>query len=751
MREQMKNRAVSTEHTDVHLASTALASGDFAAAASLAAAILVDRPHDIAALNILGLVALGRNLPIEAIPFFEQVRAARPKDACIQFNLAEAYRSVGEPAQALRHCKKATSLNPEFVEAHIALGDLLRLLGRYQDARRAYDVALQINSELPIALNGLALAHAAEANAAQAVVCFEAALRMVPQSDVLTRSTLWMNLGRARFELGHAQAGILALLEAIECRRDDATGWRVLAIELNNIKMLPLDRRLADLLLQLFRRPDINPRLLASAAVICLKRQIDVPNMLLASEPFPEEEFSTCSAWPQTMEVLALNTLLVEALVSTPIPDLAFELLFTNLRRALLSRGADRQVEMSEAELVFACALARQCFLNEYIYGVTEEEERVLGALRAQIDDQIAQGVDRDYGRMAICSSYAALDASWVSGVDPAKAPEAFRPLRREQIDEPQQELRLARELTTISPISDGVSKAVREQYEESPYPRWTRCQVAAPRPLKDVLRTALPHLDVEQLALADSPRILIAGCGTGIHTMNVLHTYRNARLTAVDLSRRSLCYGQRKLREYGVDGVALLQGDILDLDQLNERFDLIESFGVLHHMEDPERGLRSLAGKMKVDGILFLGLYSELARASIVECRKLAAEFGYPETLAGLRAARRELMMKAPQTVLDDLLSPASDFWTLSECRDLLFHVQEHRFSLGEIGAMLTRCGFDFLGLELRRPSDRARFQEAFPTREAWRSWQVWQEFETRHPQTFGDTYRIWAQKRRP
>jgi hypothetical protein len=40
-----------------------------------------------------------------------------------------------------------------------------------------------------------------------------------------------------------------------------------------------------------------------------------------------------------------------------------------------------------------------------------------------------------------------------------------------------------------------------------------------------------------------------------------------------------------------------------------------------------------------------------------------------------------------------------------MQECRDLLFHVQEHRFSLPQIGATLEELGLDFVGFEFGGP----------------------------------------------
>ena len=57
-----------------------------------------------------------------------------------------------------------------------------------------------------------------------------------------------------------------------------------------------------------------------------------------------------------------------------------------------------------------------------------------------------------------------------------------------------------------------------------------------------------------------------------------------------------------------------LKQMDILDIGLLDEKFDIIESSGVLHHMNDPLKGLQVLLGVLKNNGFLKLGLYFTFA-----------------------------------------------------------------------------------------------------------------------------------------
>ena len=87
-------------------------------------------------------------------------------------------------------------------------------------------------------------------------------------------------------------------------------------------------------------------------------------------------------------------------------------------------------------------------------------------------------------------------------------------------------------------------------------------------------------------------------------------------------------------------------------------------------------------------------------------------------------------------------------DFYSLSTCRDLLFHVQEHRFTLPQIEAALNDLDLRFLGFELRRSWIRRSFSEFYPEKDALTSLSLWHQFELKNPRTFRGMYQFWVQK---
>jgi ubiquinone/menaquinone biosynthesis C-methylase UbiE len=91
---------------------------------------------------------------------------------------------------------------------------------------------------------------------------------------------------------------------------------------------------------------------------------------------------------------------------------------------------------------------------------------------------------------------------------------------------------------------------------------------------------------------------VLIAGCGTGQHSIIFAQVFSGARILAVDLSMASLCYAKQKTRVLGIHNIEYAQADILELSRLDKRFDIISSSGVLHQPRATTSRIRSAPGK---------------------------------------------------------------------------------------------------------------------------------------------------------
>jgi hypothetical protein len=248
--------------------------------------------------------------------------------------------------------------------------------------------------------------------------------------------------------------------------------------------------------------------------------------------------------------------LLHSLLVSATVRDVALERLLTNVRGALLARSAEAAVEPDV--LAFCCALARQCFINEYVFAATPEEEAAAERLRHSLAEAIASKSAVEPLPVALAACYFALaDLPDADALLERAWPAALEAVLTQQLREPREERRLRETIPRLTAIEDATSVQVRQQYEEKPYPRWVLAPPRrAPVPIDDYFRQRFPFAPFQALGKTDVD-ILIAGCGTGQHPIGMAQRFAGARLLAVDLSLASLGYALRKTRALGLDNVA--------------------------------------------------------------------------------------------------------------------------------------------------------------------------------------------------
>ena len=241
--------------------------------------------------------------------------------------------------------------------------------------------------------------------------------------------------------------------------------------------------------------------------------------------------------------------------------------------------------------------------------------------------------------------------------------------------------------------------------------------------------------------------QILIAGCGTGQHSIETVQRLVGVETLAVDLSLTSLCYAQRKSRALGLTNLQYAQADIMRLGAIGRTFDLIEASGVLHHLADPLAGWRVLVSLLRPHGVMRVGLYSELARGGLLAAQAFIAERGYGSGAEDIRRFRQDLMATGSE-MASKMASEHRDFFSTSECRDLLFHVQESRTDIPAIKAFAAEHGLTFIGFEFDPPALQ-QYRNLF----AANSWSMsdldrWHAVETQYPDTFSGMYQFWLQK---
>ena len=236
----------------------------------------------------------------------------------------------------------------------------------------------------------------------------------------------------------------------------------------------------------------------------------------------------------------------------------------------------------------------------------------------------------------------------------------------------------------------------------------------------------------------------MIAGCGTGQHSIGTAARFKGSKVLAIDLSLSSLAYAKRKTEEHGIENIKYMQADILDLNKLNKQFDIIESAGVLHHMDDPAAGWKVLADCLKPGGLMCIGLYSELGRQHIVEARKEIYQLGLGSSNTEMRSLRDIIINSAKDH--HKIIKISRDFYSLSTLKDLLFHVQEHRFTTPQIKDHLEKLGLKFCGFESQ--NILSHFYKTNKNKGDAYDLDKWQKYEKANPKAFAGMYQFWCQK---
>jgi len=219
------------------------------------------------------------------------------------------------------------------------------------------------------------------------------------------------------------------------------------------------------------------------------------------------------------------------------------------------------------------------------------------------------------------------------------------------------------------------------------------------------------------------------------------------AKVLAVDLSMASLAYAIRKTRTSGLGNIEYAQADILNINAIDRTFDVVDAVGVLHHLADPFRGWEVLLSLLRPGGLMFLGLYSGPARREITEARGFLAARRFGSSAAEVRRGRRELAVFEDGKLITRI-AKFSDYCSTSGCRDLLFHVQEHTLTLGQISEFFAKNGLMFIGFDELPQWIFTRYRTRFPHDRAMTDLGLWSTFEEEHPDTFVAMYQFWLQK---
>ena len=692
------------------LAQTCHRNGRLDEADALCARFLAMEPGHARALHMRGTIARQQERPLDAVTYFTQALSAAPAVAAIHDGLAEAYRAVERPVDAERHYRRVAELQPGAATL-LNLGNALIELQRPADAAVAYQSALRFDARLPQIHYGLGTAWAALGG--PAVAAFTRAIALRPDFTLAHEGLIDAHLA------DDWEAALRASCQAL--LRVDTPMLRVQFVDaVTRAPMTSEQPGLREVMRRALLEGWTRPQELVRA--VC--------DIVALRQPFD-----------------ALDTLLRIVLELAPISHRGVEQALTGQRRMLLEAACSGDA-LDARTLSAACGLARQCFINEYAWACADLEDGDVDRIRDAIQGDLDRGLvpsDTMVVAVAMYRPLASLDGAERLLSRP-RSPE-IAALLAQQIGEPAEERRLRGLIPRATSIDDDVSRAVRDQYEVNPYPRW----VAMAGPIRRVQLGEWLAMRFGGAAMSPRPTretldVLVAGCGTGQQALDTVRCLADASVLAIDLSLGSLAYAARMTAALGVAGIEYVQADLLQAAQLGRTFDMIGVGGVLHHLADPWAGWRTLLERLRPGGVMNVLLYTVRGRGDVRRARDWIAACGYRATTQGIRECRQDLM--ALQDDWAVRLSESADFFSISGCRDLLFHVQEQAVTLPEVSVFLATAGLEILGIEVSASTRRAFETWRGTGDDGLRDLARWDLFEAEHPGCFAAMLNLWVRK---
>jgi SAM-dependent methyltransferase len=241
------------------------------------------------------------------------------------------------------------------------------------------------------------------------------------------------------------------------------------------------------------------------------------------------------------------------------------------------------------------------------------------------------------------------------------------------------------------------VAAEVRDFYERYPYPRpvesldhyrlrWQNLQ----------RRRADYHLFWPARPYREDHSILVAGCGTSQAAKHALR-WPASQVVGIDFSATSVLCTEELKRKYNLNNLLVCRLPIERVNELGKSFDQIVCTGVLHHLPDPDAGLRDLRSVLKRDGAMHLMVYAPYGRTGIYMLQEFCRRLGIQATAEGIRALIAAIKSLPPGHPLESLLREAPDFRQEAALADALLHPQDRAYSVPQLFDFIKRGGMTF------------------------------------------------------
>ncbi len=716
-------------------------SGKISKAEKLYRKILKRQPGNSAAIHYLGVIANGHGDYVQAEKLIKQAIAISPDDPAPYINLGKTLTALDEVDEAIATYLTAVKKGPGIPHAHTSLADAYYLIDDTDNAEKHYKIALGIDQHYAPANNNLGNIYSARGDTVNSIRCFRLAINSFPGMAVAHD-----NLALALLQENKIYDALQSERRALQLEPENKKYWQSFIQIARHLKLAEIDPHFEVDLDRCFSIDDIDHQQLIPIIVLLLTSKTYTNEVFDLSESKRVALFKKAFLEKSLPEFYFKNWLL-KAAETCLLDDINVEKTFTSLRHAALLEidniNGGREIDL-------LCAIGQQAFITQYVYQQTDEESRLIATLLEKTRIKLSGKEKVKPEILAVLSCFTSLRridgmVTYTSKLD-QKFADSIKRLLIRHVTNIVIETNIRRDIEQLTLTHNDTSLEVQKINEDHPYLFWETLYYEQPIPFSTVITRQFPHIKINATRFKQ-PEILVAGCGTGKKAVAMAKRHPDAKVLAMDLSTASLAYGCRLAKKLCLTNITFMQGDILALEAVDLKFDIIECGGVLHHLDDPNKGCAILADLLNDGCYMRIGLFSGLARQSVVEARSFIKSRGYGHSLEDIRQARKALLLNEEKPQLANMVG-FSDFFVTAGCRYLLYPVPEHCFSIPEIEGMLESSNLEFLGFTFTDTSTLRRYRNRFPEDKTVTDLSKWHIFETENTNTFRSMYQFWVRK---
>jgi len=660
----------------------------------------------------------------EAIQTYKTYLQASKNKYKIYNKIANVYYFNNNHQIAVKYYLKSIKAVSKNIEAYTNLGKIFIELKKPDLAIYNINKAIAINPNYAPAYNNLGLALIDKEENNQAIKSF---LKAIECDDNYTDS--YVNLASTLFQKGNFKDTIALFKQAFYKNHLGANHLKTLALSYSKTILNDYDEHDTELILKILKYKNlIHPAQISNTIFSMFLNYIN------------KKQRETDNNELELLQNLSNHNLFMYFFRMSVTANLEIEKIFTRLRKFILTNNLyDTGINNIEN---FQVTLAIQNYLNGFIHHESKEEKVLIKNLEKEIALEINNNIF-NVNKILCLGSYRSLQKYPLLGQKTNFT--SLKQVTDIHIKNNNIEAEEIKKINYLTNVTDDVSMLVKRQYEENPYPVWEVTYLYESKYsiydyfVKNNLKT-----DKINMLNSENNDVLIAGSGTGQHAIQSSSRFKNSNVLAIDLSSRSTAYAIRKANELGVNNIKFMIADILDLKKLNKSFTIIESCGVLHHLENPLDGWSELVKKLKPNGLMRIGLYSKLGRRDVKKARDIIKKNKLSPNKNNMLNFRQEILENDKFNLKK--LTNFPDFYSMNEYRDLIFHFKEHHFDLIEINEMINHLGLTFMGFELKDNYIKKSFEDKFPNPDDYYSLKLWNEYERENPDTFRNMYDFWV-----